>query len=452
MERTAAAAVREATYERELERAGMDDVEVRHRGKASANRLLRRAVISSVERRGDNIGSSDGGAAKGAVQTLDGMLQDLVRDAVRAGSKDAKGTRFRHVTEFAHEVAMPPAGAATTRASDEAAAGLGEGSSSPADAIRLKTEAEQRTREVEIGALEASVAEMECAAGSERGALESARLDAVAVHAGLLASETSMAVLEEDATTKSKTLAMLPKAAENIGKLEVICEGSALKLTDLVQQWKAYRLPLAETLLQKRNFASARKTKCKSMLGEMKRARREMQAMAHEVRDKEQQAKLLKDELLKMPKMLNRALYTYRIMDIIASIAKQKGEIDKIILEVQQVQKEINAIGERLVRAEELADVKIFATANRDSKKDPAMVRSYRHLQDLRARFDELVTTISRIGKTETDARDTEGKSEQLAERVSKNGTERIFSDIEQVRQENTDIVAKIKMLRSVVN
>jgi hypothetical protein len=259
-------------------------------------------------------------------------------------------------------------------------------------------------------------------------------------------------VLEEDATTKSKTLAMLPKAAENIGKLEVICEGSALKLTDLVQQWKAYRLPLAETLLQKRNFASARKTKCKSMLGEMKRARREMQAMAHEVRDKEQQAKLLKDELLKMPKMLNRALYTYRIMDIIASIAKQKGEIDKIILEVQQVQKEINAIGERLVRAEELADVKIFATANRDSKKDPAMVRSYRHLQDLRARFDELVTTISRIGKTETDARDTEGKSEQLAERVSKNGTERIFSDIEQVRQENTDIVAKIKMLRSVVN
>ena len=49
-----------------------------------------------------------------------------------------------------------------------------------------------------------------------------------------------------------------------------------------------------------------------------------MQQMAGEVRDKDERAKLLADELEKMPKNVNRNLYTYRIMDIINSISKQK--------------------------------------------------------------------------------------------------------------------------------
>jgi regulator of replication initiation timing len=91
-----------------------------------------------------------------------------------------------------------------------------------------------------------------------------------------------------------------------------------------------------------------------------------------------------------MPKNVNRTLYTYRIMDIINSISKQKKEIDKIIEEVHQVQRDINSVGERLSRAEALADEKIYSSAN--VQKDAAMVQSYRHLQSLRSNFDALIT------------------------------------------------------------
>jgi hypothetical protein len=314
--------------------------------------------------------------------------------------------------------------------------------------VDLAAEAEKCGREEELSALEAVVAEMEVVLAKEKRVSTIMSDNATEVRFELAAAEECWALLQRDATTRMKTLDMLPRARENIAKLAKICEDSAGKLARLAEEWQAYRLPLVEAIEAKRNSAGSRKAKCKDMLDEMKRARAEMQAMTNAVRDKEHQARILDDDLSKMPKNLNRALYTYRIMDIISSISKQKMEIDKIIAEVHLVQKDINSAGERLVRAEELADVKIFATANREVKKDPAMVSSYRYLQTLRIKFDDLITTIGNLGRKETDAREIEGKTEQLAERVSKNHTGRILADIQQVRQENAQLAENIRDAR----
>jgi len=56
-----------------------------------------------------------------------------------------------------------------------------------------------------------------------------------------------------------------------------------------------------------------------------------MATMADEIRDKEERRRLLEEEYNKIPKNINRSLYTYRIIDIIGSIAKQKKGIDRII-------------------------------------------------------------------------------------------------------------------------
>jgi coiled-coil domain-containing protein 22 len=269
------------------------------------------------------------------------------------------------------------------------------------------------------------------------------------LEAELTARETELASLEKEVIVKTKTLEMLPKAGENAEKLQQVVNGSARKLEELGIEWEKHRLPLISQLRTKRDSASGRKARCKAMVEEMKKCRVEMQAMANEVRVKEEAMKLLSEELAKMPKNVNRTLYTYRIMDIISSIAKQKKEIDKIILEIANVQKDINATGEKLHRAEALADEKIFSTAKLEAnKKDAAMVDAYRHFSDIRAKFDELVTCISDIGKRETDARNLETKTEQLAERVSKNNTERILNDLKQVQEENAGLVNQIRSLK----
>eukprot|EP00975_Prorocentrum_lima_P021361 4501098-Prorocentrum_lima.AAC.1 len=95
-----------------------------------------------------------------------------------------------------------------------------------------------------------------------------------------------------------------------------------------------------------------------------------MQQMAGELKDKEERAKLLADEYEAMPKNVNRTLYTYRIMDIIQSIAKQKKQVKSIVADIREVQRSINTISERLTRAEVLVDEKIFQSAQASKREE----------------------------------------------------------------------------------
>ncbi|KAH8051147.1 hypothetical protein JL720_15209 [Aureococcus anophagefferens] len=130
------------------------------------------------------------------------------------------------------------------------------------------------------------------------------------------------------------------------------------------------------------------------MVDEMKRCRGEMNAMVLDVRDKDDRHRLLEERYAAMPKNVNRALYTYRIMDIIKQIAKQKGEITKIVDDIRSVQKENNKIGATLQRTEALADERVFQEANAGGK-DPQLVAAYRSLSDLRL-FEKAVTLSPR--------------------------------------------------------
>lgn len=53
-------------------------------------------------------------------------------------------------------------------------------------------------------------------------------------------------------------------------------------------------------------------------------------------------------------------MYTYRIMDIIASIAKQNKDISKITADIRDVQKTINMNTNILARADAVAEDKIY--------------------------------------------------------------------------------------------
>lgn len=52
-----------------------------------------------------------------------------------------------------------------------------------------------------------------------------------------------------------------------------------------------------------------RRAKCKLMIEEMKRYREEMMAMLQDLKEKQDRAQLLADEMSKLPKNLNRCAY-----------------------------------------------------------------------------------------------------------------------------------------------
>lgn len=315
--------------------------------------------------------------------------------------------------------------------------------SSISAAKKAKQELEEKEREDEIEALKAQLA----AASALVDALTRQRGDATnkvrQLESEVSSLHSSAEEVERDILLKRKTLEMLPSAADNIAALQNICAASAKKLMQLAQEWETHRRPLIERLREVNSRKARRRAQCRQMVEDMKRCRSEMVTMMQDLKEKQEKAQVLNEELGKMPKNLNRTLYTYRIMDIIASIGKQNLDINKITADIRDVQKTINSTTSTLQRADAITEEKIYGAATDSS--DLAMIETYRQLRNLRAQFEELVNVVNKIGSLDKQAADLETKIEQETTRVSANNFERIKTDLDQVRAENAQLVAQIK-------
>ncbi len=123
---------------------------------------------------------------------------------------------------------------------------------------------------------------------------------------------------------------------------------------------------------------------------------------------------MLEEERRRLPKNLNRALYTHRILDITASIgimrftflshfsfayccnaAKQNKEIEKITGDIHTLQKTINAATATLSRSDAVTEELIFRAASSDKGvEDPVMLATYKRLKLMRQSFEELIATV----------------------------------------------------------
>jgi hypothetical protein len=169
-----------------------------------------------------------------------------------------------------------------------------------------------------------------------------------------------------------------------------------------------------------------------------------MVRMVQDIKEKQERAQVLSEEMSKLPKNINRNIYTHRILDIISSIAKQNKEIDKIVSDIRDIQKTINNNSSAVSRADAVAEELIFSAANAQGS-DPATVDTYRRLRTLRSKFESLLQSVSKQGQLEKQNRDLEKKVDQEQSRVSQHNFERIRQDLEQVLKDNNSLVSQIK-------
>lgn len=65
-------------------------------------------------------------------------------------------------------------------------------------------------------------------------------------------------------------------------------------------------------------------------------------------------------ELEKLEAGLNRSAYTRRILEIVASVRKQREEIDRVLADTRVVQKDINMLAGKLERTFVATDELLF--------------------------------------------------------------------------------------------
>lgn len=105
-----------------------------------------------------------------------------------------------------------------------------------------------------------------------------------------------------------------------------------------------------------------------------------------------------------MSKDSNRSAYTQRILEIINNVRKQKDEIDKVLRDTREIQKEINTLTGRLERSFAVVDELIF----RDARTNETSRRAYKLLATLHSDCSELVSLVEETGATIREIRDLE--------------------------------------------
>lgn len=230
---------------------------------------------------------------------------------------------------------------------------------------------------------------------------------------------------------KSKTLTILSKE-ENLEKLKTLIETGNERLMNLAQQWQEVQSPLLEEYTTLQNSLSDHELRLKTEQEKIRCIITKRQELENSLIEKERLESALITECQNLNKNTNRSSYTKRILEIIGNIKKQNGEINKILKDTKEVQKEINSLNGQLSRSFTLSDELIF----RDAKYDEMSRQSYKLLATLHEDCSHVVQSVTDLGNLERDSRNLQEQLdiEQGKETAAK--LNRVYADLIEVRKE----------------
>ncbi|XP_076643832.1 coiled-coil domain-containing protein 22 homolog isoform X2 [Halictus rubicundus] len=253
--------------------------------------------------------------------------------------------------------------------------------------------------------------------------------------------EKELTINEEQKKIKVRIYDLLQDSDENIKKLEATIEATTNKLLSLGNQWEKHRVPLIQKYRQEREKHSTKASASQKKLDEIKLLKEKERELREECCNKDQQYSQLVAEVQKLQKEVNRSAYTQRILEIINNVRKQKDDINKVLADTREIQKEINTLTGRVERSFTVVDELIF----RDARTNEASRKAYKLLATLHSDCSELVNLVEETGATVREIRDLE---EQIDSESTKNvgaNLERITADLKQMKQETAALTVQLQ-------
>ncbi|XP_054266958.1 coiled-coil domain-containing protein 22-like [Macrosteles quadrilineatus] len=253
--------------------------------------------------------------------------------------------------------------------------------------------------------------------------------------------EAVLSKRKREADLRQTTLDLLPDSAANTSKLQELVEEQARTLLRLGTQWEKHRAPLVARYREARERLSDKASESARQLETARQTRERLREMKEELTVKEAlQARLQQDYDKLSNTQVTRTAYTRRILEIIGNIKKQREEIDKIVEDTKQLQRDINIVSDRVDRSFTYADELIF----RDCKQDNASRKIYKLLMQLHSECRQVVEMIEETGATVREIRDLEEQIEVERAKDTASKLERISADLRQMKQESTALRAQL--------
>ena len=395
--RRAAAAAREADYNANALASGVSASEYRSRKRASVVERMRGALRDAY---------SESAQKLSLTQLLAGY---------GAGGHSSK---FGHHSQFDQE-------------------------SSEVDVDKIENESEEdvlRRRAAEIEELESlitrlsqGISVLETSLAEFASAMQQLRTQA-------RDEDEARAPLEREYKVKKKTFDLLPDADNNIIKLRSIADESGEALLALAAEWEARRVPLLERYRALADANARTEEKYAERLEKIKQHRAELKQLVADVRDADEQFQSMADAVRSLPKEARRAMYTKRILFLLAQVKKQNVDIQNALVDTRTLQKELNSISEKLNRTFAMTSELVFA----DAKKNETAKAAFIDLAKINDSFKQLSQQVEETGRARNTVLTLEADITTATNRVAKLDVERMQKDLEDVEAANEDAVQRL--------
>ncbi|KAG8223724.1 hypothetical protein J437_LFUL003630 [Ladona fulva] len=243
----------------------------------------------------------------------------------------------------------------------------------PADKEKTHDE-EEKDSEKSIENLKQKMEDMKISFEDLRNEVKTLKVKASQAMEELREEEKPCQEVEERLALWRRTQEILPRpgsdglAGEGVERLKSMADGSARRLLSLASAWDEHRTALLSEYRHLREHDTNRTSEAQRQAELLRSLREKTREVMEEVREKEQIRKQLTTEREKVNKDVGRSAYTRRIMEIIGNIRKQNEDIDKVLKDTKEVQKEINQLTGRLDRSFTVADELIFRIQTEEAK------------------------------------------------------------------------------------
>jgi len=307
--------------------------------------------------------------------------------------------------------------------------------------IRKRRETEQREADAKLAAAEANLQRVE-------QEIQVAGTEALQLTALLQKEAEKTVLLKKQYLEIKATLDLVKNAAENMIKLQESIAAYRNKLLDWQGKWESKRTELVDGYRDLKLQYSKREEEMYSKREEIKAIRAEIKGLLTANKDKDERYKQLVQIYKATKDQEKRTTYTAKILVLVGTVKKYRVEINTILIDTKNVQKEINALTDTLTRT--FADVEelIYKEAIKDTKDKP-VADAYKSLAKLDEVFKELADLFQKTGSATNATLFINDKITKLEARTTSLNMEKIVEDLQQVLEENAKLKAKIASLTS---
>ncbi|OQR73272.1 coiled-coil domain-containing protein 22-like [Tropilaelaps mercedesae] len=216
------------------------------------------------------------------------------------------------------------------------------------------------------------------------------------------------------------------------------------KSKKLAFEWEKHRRPMIEELRRLRQENSAKWSEQRNKRERMERLERERQRMVQEYSLKKELVKQLQAEWNKLSQkdanVTQCSSYLLRIREIVASVARQREEIEKVLIDNRKQQREMNLLSDRLERT--FAAAEIFF--NRQSCKMEDAKKVHQYIVEIHRDCKNILEAVESNGAIQREIRDLEERIDKEKESKVVENLARITADFNQMKMENDAIETEL--------